>query len=87
VSLLPRKQLAAVLLWTYGAFLFQGMKMQRGRGGMGSRKHAKSGHATKSPRFRFAAKIEAERQGVKSKRAIRDPKSSVAELFAPRRKT
>jgi hypothetical protein len=40
------------------AFLFQGMTMQRGRGGMGSRKHAKSGHATKSPRFRFAERLK-----------------------------
>jgi hypothetical protein len=60
--------------------------MHNGRGGMGSRKHGKSGHATKSPRFRFAAKIEAERNGVKSKKAIREPKSSFAELFHPKRK-
>jgi hypothetical protein len=53
--------------------------MQNGRGGMGSRNHAKSGHATKSPRFRFAIKLEAERNSVKNKKRITDPKSSVSE--------
>jgi hypothetical protein len=36
--------------------------MQQGRGGMGSRKHGKSGHATQSPRFRVWARLEAERK-------------------------
>jgi hypothetical protein len=35
--------------------------MQQGGGGMGSRKHGKSGHATQSPRFRMWARREAER--------------------------
>jgi hypothetical protein len=60
-------------------FSFGGWTMQNGRGGMGSRKHAKSGHATKSPRFRFAVKLEAERNSVKNKKRITDPKSSVSE--------
>jgi hypothetical protein len=35
--------------------------MQQGRGGMGSRKHGTSGHATQSPRFRLGKKLAAER--------------------------
>jgi hypothetical protein len=35
--------------------------MQQGRGGIGSRKHGKSGHATQSPRFRLHARLDAER--------------------------
>jgi len=34
--------------------------MQQGRGGMGSRKHGRSGHASKSPRFRLWARLTAE---------------------------
>ena len=60
--------------------------MHSGRGGMGSREHGKSGNAVKSPRFRFATKLEAERNSVKNKKRIRDPKASVNELFAPKRK-
>src|SRR6266478_2637710 len=32
--------------------------MQQGRGGMGSRKHGKSGHASRSPRFRLWARLK-----------------------------
>src|SRR5215472_12835031 len=35
--------------------------MQQGRGGIGSRKHGRGGHATQSPRFRLWARLEAER--------------------------
>jgi hypothetical protein len=35
--------------------------VQQARGGMGSRKHEVSGHATQSPRFRLGKKLAAER--------------------------
>jgi hypothetical protein len=35
--------------------------MQQGRGGMGSRKHGISGHATQSPRLRLMKRLSAER--------------------------
>ena len=35
--------------------------MQQGRGGMGTRKHGVSGHATQSPRLRLSKKLAAER--------------------------
>ena len=35
--------------------------MQQGRGGIGSRKHGVSGHASKSPRFRLMNRLAAER--------------------------
>ena len=35
--------------------------MQQGRGGLGSRKHGVSGHASQSPRLRLAKKLAAER--------------------------
>lgn len=55
--------------------------MIQGRGGMGSTKHGKSGHATKSPRLRFKMKMEAEKNERKSKSGIIDPKQSVSELL------
>lgn len=33
--------------------------MQQGRGGMGSHKHGTSGHATRSPRYKFMQQLEA----------------------------
>ena len=56
--------------------------MQQGRGGgMGIRKHGKSGHATQSPRFRMRARREAERipesRGPKTKFL-----GSIRELFS-----
>src|SRR6516162_8120519 len=55
--------------------------MQQGRGGMGSRKHGRSGHATKSPRFRLWARRDAERRPEPSR-----PKTkylrSIRELFS-----
>jgi hypothetical protein len=55
--------------------------MQQGRGGMGSRKHGKSGHASKSPRFRLWARLEAERvpDPMRPKPKFR---SSLRELFS-----
>jgi hypothetical protein len=35
--------------------------VQQGRGGIGSRKHGVSGHASKSPRFRLMNRLAAER--------------------------
>jgi hypothetical protein len=35
--------------------------VQQGRGGIGSRKHGISGHASKSPRFRLMNRLAAER--------------------------
>jgi hypothetical protein len=41
--------------------------MQQGRGGMGSRKHGSSGRATKSPRLRLWARLDAERRSEPSR--------------------
>jgi hypothetical protein len=54
--------------------------MHKGRGGMGMKKHAISGHRTKSPRFRHNAKREAEAAERKRVR-IQKPASSVKELL------
>lgn len=56
--------------------------MKGGRAGMGSHKHYVSGHATKSPRFRFLQKIEAEKNERKDTKRIKDPKPTVKELFS-----
>lgn len=55
--------------------------MQKGSGGMGSHKHGTSGYCPKSPKFRHQAKLEAERNEVRAKDKIKDPKASVSELF------
>lgn len=55
---------------------------QQGRGGMGSRKHGKSGFCPKSPKLRHAMKREAEKAEIKATGRIKDPKQSVAELFS-----
>ena len=49
--------------------------------GMGMSKHRKSGHTTKSPKFRFQQKLEAEKNERKDNTRIKDPKSSIKELF------
>jgi hypothetical protein len=54
--------------------------MQQGRGGMGSRKHGRSGHATLSPRFRLWARLEAERP-LETKRPKAKFFGSIRELF------
>lgn len=49
--------------------------------GMGIIKHRKSGHTTKSPKFRHAMKIEAEKDVRLDKTRIKSPYQSVGELF------
>jgi hypothetical protein len=63
--------------------------MQQGRGGMVSHKHAISGHATKSPRFRLQQKLAAERGMFDSgplRRRNRLPFASVRDLLNAARK-
>ena len=58
--------------------------MVSGRGGMGMKKHGKSGcHRgnTKSPKFRHVQRLEAEKNEIKDKSRIRDPKKNMKELF------
>ena len=55
--------------------------MQQGQGGMGSHKHYISGVATQSPRYRHNMKREAELNERKDRSRIRDPETSVTELF------
>jgi len=55
-----------------------------GTKGIGMKKHAKSGcHRgnTKDPKFRHAQRLEAERNEIKDRSRIRDPKTSVKDLF------
>lgn len=60
--------------------------MTQGRSGMGNHKHAISGHATKSPKLRAHMKREAEKDERKDRSRIKDPKSSVDELFHGKKK-
>jgi len=55
--------------------------MKSGSSKIGSHKHTTSGHSPKSPRFCHQAKREAERNSIKNKSKIKDPKQSVSELF------
>jgi hypothetical protein len=55
--------------------------MQQGRGGMGSRKHGRSGHATRSPRFRLWARLDAEREPERRRPKVKFF-DSVRELFS-----
>jgi hypothetical protein len=50
-------------------------------------KHGQSGHATRSPRFRYLQKLEAQKNDRKDRSRIKDPKHSVEELFHPRKPT
>lgn len=50
-------------------------------------KHGRSGHATRSPRFRFLQKLEAQKNDRKDRSCIKDPKQSVEELFHPQKPT
>ncbi len=45
------------------------MSPQHGGGGMGMHKHGTSGHSGKSPRFRLAAKMEAEKNQRRARRS------------------
>jgi hypothetical protein len=58
-----------------------------GQKGFGMTKHGRSGHATRSPRFRFLQKLEAQKDDRKDRSRIKDPKQSVEELFHPRKPT
>jgi hypothetical protein len=58
-----------------------------GQKGFGMTKHGRSGHATRSPRFRFLQKLEAQKNDCKDRSRIKDPKQSVEELFHPRKAT
>jgi hypothetical protein len=63
--------------------------MQQGRGGIGSRKHGISGHATKSPRLRLATRLAAERGAFDNgsrRRGLRPLFASVRDLFDAGRK-
>lgn len=52
-----------------------------GQKGFGMTKNGRSGHATRSPRFRFLQKLEAQKNDRKDRSRINDPKQSVEELF------
>ena len=58
-----------------------------GQKGFGMTKHGRSGHATRSPRFRFLQKLEAQKNDRKDRSRIKEPKQSVEELFHPRKPT
>ena len=58
-----------------------------GQKGFGMTNHGRSGHATRSPRFRFLQKLEAQKNDRKDRSRIKDPKPSVEELFHPRKPT
>ena len=58
-----------------------------GQKGFGMTKHGRSGHPTRSPRFRFLPKLEAQKSDRKDRSRIKDPKQSVEELFHPRKPT
>jgi hypothetical protein len=60
---------------------------QGGQKGFGMTKHGRSGHATRSPRFRFLQKLEAQKNDRKDRSRIKDPKQSVEELFHLRKPT
>ncbi len=60
--------------------------MQRGRGGIGSRKHSVSGHASQSPRFRLGKKLVAERGEYDTRprrRPLRPGFATVRDAFDP----
>lgn len=56
--------------------------MKSGKNSMGNRKHRTSGRPTKSPRFRHAEKLEAERQERKGAKPL--PHGSVTDAFKAR---
>jgi hypothetical protein len=65
---------------------FVGVQMTvGGQKGFGMTKHGRSGHATRSPRFRFLQKLEAQKNDRKDRSRIKDPKQSVEELFHSRK--
>jgi hypothetical protein len=58
-----------------------------GQKGFGMTKHGRSGHATRSPRFRFLQKLEAQKNDRKDRSRIKDPRQSIEELFHPPKPT
>jgi hypothetical protein len=63
--------------------------MQQGRGGIGSRKHGISGHASQSPRLRLAKKLAAERgeyETRSARRSLRPSFDNVRDAFGAGRK-
>jgi hypothetical protein len=56
-----------------------------GQKGFGMTKHGRSGHATRSPRFRFLQKLETQKSDRKDRSRIKDPKKSIEELFHSRK--
>jgi hypothetical protein len=54
-----------------------------GQKGFGMTKHGRSGHATRSPRFRFLQKLEAQKNDRKDRSRIKAPKQSFEELSIP----
>jgi hypothetical protein len=49
--------------------------------GTGMRKHGRSGHNGKSPKMRHHERLLAERNEVKDRTRLKDPKESVSDLF------
>ena len=75
---------AASRVQEMGRTAFVGDQMMHGgQKGFGMTKHGRSGHATRSPRFRFLQKLEAQKNDRKDRSRINDPKQSVEELFHP----
>jgi hypothetical protein len=61
--------------------------MVEGRGGLGTRKHYVAGNgnrkrAGQSPKMRHHLKREAEKNEIKAKGRIKNPKSSIRDLFS-----
>jgi len=68
--------------------VFVGDQMTHGgQKGFGMTKHGRSGHATRSPRFRFLQKLEAQKSDRKDRSRIKDPKQSIEELLRSRKST
>jgi hypothetical protein len=71
-----------------GRTAFGGDQMTHGgQKGFGMTKHGRSGHATRSPRFRFLQKLEAQKNDRRDRSQIKDAKQSIDELFHPRKRT
>jgi hypothetical protein len=58
-----------------------------GQKGFGMTKHGRSGYATRSPRFRFLKKLEAQKNDRKDRSQIKEPKQTVEQLFHPPKPT
>ncbi len=59
--------------------------MQQGRGGMGSKKHGKSGHAPRSPRYRMQTLLDARKdERAKAQRPKKKMYDTVKDAFDER---